>query len=80
MKLNEFEDVRYLQRVVTHLYDLLDAIDTADDIAKSDDAAYRRLVSRFQQRKNDSGVFSDGYSLLIEEKEFQTNEEKGTLL
>ena len=75
--LSEFTDVDYLRRVVIHLYDLLDDIDTADDMAKSNDGVYRQLVGRLQQQKADSGVSSpDGYCLDISPREFHTKDEK----
>lgn len=71
----EFDDVEYLRRVVVHLYELLDDIDTADDVAKSDDVAYRKIVGGLQAKKRDSGVSSpDGYCLHIEPREFQTKD------
>jgi len=73
----EFNDIKYLQRVVVHLYDILDDIDTADDMAKSDDDSYRKIVQRLQTMKNDSGVSSlDGYSLFISKTDFQTKDER----
>ncbi len=76
--ITEFTDVEYLQQVVIHLYDLLDDVDTADDAAKSDDAAYRRIVGRIQERKRESGVSSpDGYTLQIEPCDFKTRDERG---
>lgn len=75
--ISEFDDIDYLRRVVVHLYHLLDDIDTADDMAKSDDAAYRSIVGRLQQQKKDSGVHSpDGYCLQIEPCEFKTKDER----
>ena len=73
----EFDDIKYLQRVVIHLYDILDDIDTADDMAKSDDNSYRKIVQRLQAMKNDSGVNSlDGYNLFISRTDFQTKDER----
>jgi len=72
----EFDDVAYLQRVVVHLYDILDDIDTADDMVKFDDKGYRSLVQKLQAKKNDSGVKSlDGYGLSISKVEFRTRDE-----
>jgi len=77
VQIAEFDDVEYLRRVVIHLYDLLDDIDTADDMAKSDDVAYRKIVGRLQAKKRNSGVSSpDGYCLHIERCEFQTKDER----
>lgn len=70
-----FGDVVYLRRVVEHLYDLLDDIDSASDAAKDNDAAYRRMVMNLQERRNESGVKSNGHHLLIGKKDFRTNRE-----
>jgi hypothetical protein len=78
--IKEFSDIKYLQRVVIHLYDLLDDIDTADDMAKDRDDAYRKIIQKLQAKKIDSGVSSpDGYGLAIEQIEFKTKEERGVL-
>jgi len=75
--ISEFTDMEYLQRVVIHLYDLLDDIDTADDMAKSNDVLYRQLVGKLQQQKTDSGISSpDGYCLKILPCEFHTKDEE----
>jgi len=68
--LDDCSDVERLRETVKHLYDLLDDIDTAGDMAKSNDAGYRKLVEQIQRRKNDNvgqwgGVSSDGYTLFI---------------
>ena len=63
----ECRNTKALQQAVIHLYDLLDKIDTADDIAKTNDQLYREIVQRTQRKKNESGVHSpDGYSLVID--------------
>ncbi len=80
MKVTEFNDLKYLQRVVIHLYDLLDDIDTADDMAKSNDKMYRSIVGSLQKKKNDSGVSSpDGYILNISPTKFKTKDECGRM-
>lgn len=38
---------------VYRLYKLLDDIDTADDIAKSDDRLYRKLVRRYHKQRHE---------------------------
>ena len=77
MKLNELNDVKYMQRSLEYLYDILDDISTADDMAKSDDHFYRKIVQRLQLKKNDTGICSlDGYGLDVEIKEFKTKSEE----
>ena len=39
------------EQVAHDLYDLLDDIDTADDLAKDDDKLYRRLVRRAHAKR-----------------------------
>ncbi len=47
---------------VAVLWNLLDNIDTAEDMAKGDDAAFRRLTRRFYRRRFEV-AHSDGYGL-----------------
>lgn len=54
-----------LRGLVEFLWDLLDDIDTADDMAKSDDAAYRRIAHRIQKRRWETGITTDGHTLDI---------------
>lgn len=76
MDVLKFDDVKYLQRVVVHLYDILDDISSADDMCKSDDEFYRKVVGKLQKKKNDSGVESlDGYTISITPKKFLTKDE-----
>ena len=49
------------------LYSLLDDIDTASDIVKGNDAAYRSLVEKLQARKCETGIASDGHRLIFPE-------------
>lgn len=44
------------------LFGLLDDIDTAGDMAKGDDNAYRRMVERIQRRRFEVAS-TDGYSV-----------------
>lgn len=48
---------------VKFLFGLLDDIDTMGDMAKSDDAGYRRGVERLQKRRWETGITTDGYEL-----------------
>lgn len=51
--------------VIRFLWSLLDHIDTLDDAIKADDAAFRDAVRRAQQRRWETGIATDGYSLAI---------------
>lgn len=46
------------------LYQLLDDIDTADDMAKGNDAHYRAIVHSIQKRKDRYAYSPDGYKLI----------------
>jgi hypothetical protein len=52
-----------LAGVVRFLFGLLDDIDTADDVARDDDALYRCAVKRLQARRWETGITTDGYAL-----------------
>lgn len=67
MKLNECTNINLLREIVTYLYDLLDDIDTASDIAKSNDSLYRKMSEHIQQKKG-YYLYSDGYNLFLEHK------------
>jgi outer membrane murein-binding lipoprotein Lpp len=59
------QDARDAERympVAAFLWDLLDEIDTAGDMAKGDDKLYRAIVERTQRRRFEVGS-TDGYSL-----------------
>lgn len=46
------------------LFDLLDSIDTVSDIAKGDDAAFRREVERIHRRRFEVAT-TDGYTVTL---------------
>ena len=50
------------EQIARDLYDLLDDIDTADDLAKSDDKLYRALV-RQAHAKRFKYATTDGYTV-----------------
>ena len=45
------------------LWDILDDIDTASDIAKKNDSWYRKRVESLQKKRWDIGITTDGYKL-----------------
>ena len=47
------------------LFGLLDDIDTASDIAKGNDKAYRKMVERIQNRRWECGMTTDGYKVYM---------------
>jgi len=56
------DQLNRLEYVAQFLFKLLDDIDTADDMAKSDDAGYRRLVQKIQRRRFEVAE-TDGYTV-----------------
>ena len=54
-----------LHAVAQYLYQLLDDIDTAGDMAKSDDALYRRIVECQQAKKRKVVAECDGYTVTL---------------
>lgn len=56
------------EQIARDLYDLLDDIDTADDIAKSDDKLYRSLV-RQAHAKRFNYATTDGYEVYFKQGE-----------
>ena len=51
--------------VAQRLYALLDDIDTAGDIAKGDDALYRKIVERTQSKKGTFVISCDGQTVRL---------------
>jgi len=57
------ERVRVLEGVAKFLFNRLDDVDTADDIAKQDEGLYRALTRRYHKRRWETGITTDGYTL-----------------
>jgi hypothetical protein len=55
--------VDHLSACIKYLWQIIDDIDTAGDAARSDDAAFRRMVEKAQVRRWETGITSDGYEL-----------------
>ena len=51
--------------IIETLWDIIDDIDTVSDMVKSNDAAYRKHVERLQDRRWETGITTDGYTLSI---------------
>lgn len=62
--LSEERDINRMRDDIKFLWKLLDDIDTASDIAKGNDALYRKLVEA-RQKKRHERITSDGYSLFM---------------
>lgn len=52
------------ERIAMHLFGLLDDIDTASDLAKADDAGYRRIVEQTHPSRFRVAV-TDGYRVVF---------------
>jgi basic membrane lipoprotein Med (substrate-binding protein (PBP1-ABC) superfamily) len=45
------------------LWQIIDDIDTASDMAKSNDVAYRNMVEKLQKKRWNTKITTDGYKL-----------------
>ena len=53
------------ENMAKELWQLLDDIDTTDDVARSDDIAFRRKVRSISKRRNQHMYSADGYNLVV---------------
>ena len=67
LPLEEEKDPDKLRLMASMLWQLLDDIDTASDIAKSNDIFYRKMVEAVQKRRHQI-ITSDGYGLFLPEE------------
>jgi hypothetical protein len=51
------------KQIIEYLWQIIDDIDTASDIAKSNNVAYRNMVEKLQRKRWDTGITTDGYKL-----------------
>jgi hypothetical protein len=52
-----------LLNTIEYLWQIIDDIDTASDVAKENDRAYRFMVEQRQKARWNTGISSDGYLL-----------------
>ena len=71
MEMCKDEQIEFYKNIATKLYDLLDDIDSAGDMAKSNDKAYRNIVEGIQKKKNIYAYSEDGYGLTFRSQEEQ---------
>jgi len=64
---SERQEMTYeeMHAVAQYLYQLLDDIDTATDMAKADDKLYRAIVERAQAKKAAVVAECDGYTVTL---------------
>ena len=55
--------IRMEKEIIEYLWQIIDDIDTASDIAKSNDVAYRNMVEKLQKKRWNIGITTDGYEL-----------------
>ena len=60
---------KYLIEEIYKLWGIIDDIDTASDMAKSNDKFYRQLVEAKQKERWDTRIYSDRYDLFITDGE-----------
>lgn len=51
------------KKIIEYLWQIIDDIDTASDIAKSNNVAYRNMVEKLQKKRWNTGITTDGYKL-----------------
>lgn len=68
--LDELDRLERYEQAAQFLFNLLDDIDTASDMAKGDDAGYRRLVEKMQHRRFEVAG-TDGYTVTFKALETQ---------
>ena len=51
------------KEIIEYLWQIIDDIDTASDIAKSNDAVYRNMVEKLQKKRWNTNITTDGYKL-----------------
>ena len=51
------------KEVIEYLWQIIDDIDTASDMAKGNDVAYRNMVEKLQKKRWDTKITTDGYKL-----------------
>lgn len=64
MLLTECMDPLVLQEIASALYDIIDDIDTASDVFKTNDKMYRSFVEQIQRSKS-LFLESNGYDLFL---------------
>ena len=63
-ELHTVTDAHKLQRLVEHLWQIIDNIDTASDVAKDNDKLYMEIVHKWQKKRHEY-VKTDGYELFV---------------
>ena len=60
-------EIKLWEDRATFLWDLLDSIDTVDDMAKGDDVLYRGIVQKLMERRTEVAKSITGYELTWDE-------------
>ena len=55
------------KQIIEYLWQIIDDIDTASDMAKSNNIAYRNMVEQLQKKRWNTGITTDGYNLDLTE-------------
>lgn len=51
------------RKIIEYLWQIIDDIDTASDLAKGNDVAYRKMVDKLQKKRWKTGITTNGYKL-----------------
>jgi|TARA_R110000787_G_scaffold155373_1_gene269117 hypothetical protein len=55
--------IKMEKEIIEYLWQIIDDIDTASDMAKSNDVAYRNMVEKLQKKRWNTKITTDGYKL-----------------
>ena len=64
IELSKVTDPHLLQRLVVKLWNIIDSIDSASDVAKNNDDLYREIVHKWQKKRH-KYVKTDGYGFFV---------------
>lgn len=64
-KIKDLSEKWTKDQVIIFLWDLLDSIDTTNDVVKDDDKSFREMANNFQSKRWDSGIYCDGNNLYL---------------
>jgi hypothetical protein len=69
MIIGKDEIIEKQKGIIEDLWQIIDDIDTAGDMAKDDNSYYRKLVEQIQKKRWDTDIKSDGYTITMPWKE-----------
>jgi hypothetical protein len=55
--------IKMEKEIIEYLWQIIDDIDTASDMAKSNNVVFRNIVEKLQKKRCNTGITTDGYKL-----------------